>query len=92
MKKGRKGSSLVASWSRIQHHCCGSDHCCDAGLIPSLGTSTCCGVGGGGKKRRKDSRWQESYPVLHTLVLSPLLALSFHDNRVHTLLLYGGDS
>ena len=36
------GVPLWCSGLRIQHcHCSGSGHCCDLGLIPGLGTSTC---------------------------------------------------
>ena len=40
------GSSLVAQQWRVWHcHCSGLGCCCGPGLIPSVGTSTCCGCG-----------------------------------------------
>ena len=42
--KSRFWSALGVQWVRIHHyHGCGSDHCCDKGLIPGPRTSTCRG-------------------------------------------------
>ena len=60
-KIGNKGAPQWPSRLRIQH--C---HYCDAGLIPGLGTSICCGCG----QKKKD--WKEGrgfLPLLSNITL-----------------------
>ena len=42
IKHAKLGVPLWHGVLGIQCHCSCSDHCCGAGLIPGLGTFTCC--------------------------------------------------
>ena len=52
--KTLRGVPWWPSGLRIQHcHCSGSGHCCVLGVIPGLGTLTCCGCSQKKKKKKK---------------------------------------
>ena len=50
-----EGVPLGHNGLRTLHcHCSGSGRCCGSGLIPGLGTSTCCGCSKKKKKKPKE--------------------------------------
>ena len=67
IKHFKKFPLAVRLWHselRIQYfHCSNLGHCCGVGLIPCLGTSTCCGHGQTKQNKTKQLYWKALPPL-----------------------------